>query len=137
MLMSFSARTVQTSSTPSLFNWLPKIGISVDWAGMTYCLELQAKSLHLGVDEARKSKLERLKFLPRTSFTFKINNLSLETKTTPLSEALTNLKGKELTWPALVSVVDQQMKEIKTSTEIWNKLSKTGLAKTPRAALLS
>jgi hypothetical protein len=127
MLMSFSTQTVRNTSKNLYQRWFPQVGISLDWAGLTCCVQLKPEGLSVGLDESQKSKLERLSFLPRSSFSFQMNTYCLEAKSTPISETLTNLRGKELTWTAVNEVLNQQLKEVKTPEQVWERLNKTSL----------
>ncbi len=135
MPMMFSTQIVKTPSKNFYQRWFPKVGVSVDWAGLTCCLQLKPEGLSIGLDESPKSKLERLKFLPRSSFSFQMSKFNLNAKLAPTSETLSNLKGKELKWPNFMEVFQQQLEEVKTSEEVWDKLNKTKIAKSAKPEL--
>lgn len=134
MPISFATQKIQSSSKSLYQNWFPQLGFSLDWAGMTCCLQLQPEGLSVGVDEAAKTKLQRLKLLPRSSFYFRIHNFGIVGRSAPLPETLSNLRGKGLSWNQVKEVASQQLKEIKSPEQVWTKINKTPLraAKKPQ-----
>jgi hypothetical protein len=127
MPLNLSLHRVQDLSENLYQRWFPRVGLSLDWGGFTGCLQLRPDGLSLGLDEAGKSKLLRLQFLPRASFSLQIQGFSLEGKSFPLLETLSNLKDRGLQWPNLTEISEQQLKEVRSPEEVWAKINKVTL----------
>lgn len=138
MPMSLSAQIQKQTLKPetnSLYDtWFPRIGLSLDWAGLVCGVQLQPHGLKIGVDQSKKSKLARWDFLPRSSFYLQIQKYKVLGRTAPIVETVMNLKNQPRTWANFTSVVLQQLDEVPSADQVWNKVNKSRLktAKKPQ-----
>jgi hypothetical protein len=110
--MPISVRVINSKfSRPGDFKRPPLVGFSVDWWGHVAGFTLDRQGLHLGVDDAEPSRLQRWKLLPRFSYEFDYAGKRLLLKNTPLLEALANTTLREFSLQRLWTVVDEQLVE--------------------------
>lgn len=132
MPMSLSAQTLKPETNSLYDTWFPRIGLSLDWAGLVCGVQLQPQGLNIGVDQSKKSKLTRWDFLPRSSFSLQVHRYKILGRTAPIAETLLNLKNQPRTWSSFTTVVLQQLNEVPSADQVWSKVNKSRLKTTKK-----
>lgn len=127
MPVSLRTETLETSSNNLFEAWFPRIGLSLDWAGIVCGIQLQPKGIKIGLDQAKKSKIERWAYLPRTSFSLQIQRMKISGRTAPFFETLLNLKEETRKGGSFQTLMLRQLDEIQSAEQLWTKLNKNRL----------
>jgi hypothetical protein len=88
----------------------PRTGISLNWAGKVLCITLDKKRIALGLEDAPKSKLNRIKSLPRISGEFDYAGKRLTFKSASVLEAFKNVRDKKA--KSFLDATEKQLNEI-------------------------